>query len=190
MIGNIAKFIIGAIEKLTGYMGVISSDHAYIHKGKAYTAIIQAGSISAAYDICFKTPNPNDSGTEKGREYIHWRPIGLTTSADYVAWQLTEGESYTGGSAVTPRNRNRNYDDDSQMQAFVSNATCTPAGTLIAAGGVGTSGVVTAKSGGGASADDELLLKPDTVYCMTLTPDGATTVTAELFWYEEGGYEA
>ena len=29
-----------AIEKLTGYMGVIDSDHAYVHQGIAFTSII------------------------------------------------------------------------------------------------------------------------------------------------------
>lgn len=166
-------------ERETKYCGVISSDHAYIHKGLAYTAFISIGSISAAYDICFTTPN-----TASGK-LIHWRPIGITSSADYVSWQMTEGETFTGGTATTPRNRNRNFADDSKMQAFVYNATCTPAGTVVDIGGVGTSGIATAKAGGQSGADEELLLLPDTTYCLTLTPDGATVVTLKLFWYEE-----
>ena len=54
-------------ESLTGYIGTIGSDHAYIHNGIAFTAVIDVGSISGAYDIAFKTPT---------NKYVHWRPIG------------------------------------------------------------------------------------------------------------------
>jgi hypothetical protein len=175
-------------ENLTKYVGTIDSDHAYIHDGIAFTAIHVASGISAAYDICFKTPNAASG------KFVHWRPIGITTSADYCAFQLTEGETYTGGTAIVPINRNRALSAldgyATKMQAFVYNATCTPGGTVIQAGGVGTSGIATAKGGGGSSADQELVLKADTIYCLTLTPDGATDVTVELFWYEENkGYD-
>ena len=169
-----------AIEKDTGYMGTIGSDHAYIHKGIGFTAIINTGSISVAYDIAFTTP------TVASGLFVHWRPIGITSSADYVDVQLTEPETYTGGSAVTPINRNRNSTITSVMQAVVKGATATPAGTLIQSTGVGVSGNPAAKAGGGAAADQELVLIPNTTYLLTLTPDGATTCVLELFWYEEG----
>ena len=171
-------------EGLTKYKAVIGSDHAYIHKGLAFTAIISTGSISAAYRIAFKTP------ASAAGKYIHWRPIGITSSADYVSIKLTEGDTYTGGSDVTPINRNRTSSTVSVMQAFKTGVTSTPAGTVIQATGIGTAGNPTAISGGGAAADQELLLKPDTVYVFTLTPAGATSCELELFWYEEDGYHA
>jgi len=169
-----------SIEEYTGYIGVIDSDHAYIHSGIAFTSIINTGSISVAYDICFKTPL-----TTANHQYVHWRPVGITSSSEYVDIQMTEGETYTGGVAVTPINRNRNKTNSSEMQAFVKAATCTPAGTLIASTGVGSTGTPTATAGGGSGANEELLLKPDTIYTITLTPAGATTCILELFWYEE-----
>ena len=68
---------------------------------------------------------------------------------------------------------------------MVKGATASPAGTIISSGQVGTSGNPAAKAGGGASADQELLLYPSENYVLTLTPAGATTVILELFWYEE-----
>lgn len=166
-------------EGLTGYIAVITSDHAYVHASLAYTAIINTGSISATYDIAFTTPT-----VASGKE-IHWRPVGITTSADYVDFTLYEGDSYTGGTAVTPINRNRGSVQTTKMQTFVKGATVTPTGTIVSSGGIGSSGNPTARSGGGAAADQELILKQNTDYVLTLTPDGATTCVLELFWYEE-----
>ena len=168
-----------ANEDLTGYWGTIDSDHAYIHKGIAYKAIINTGSISAAYDIGFTTP------TVASGKYIHWRPIGITSSADYVDIQLTEDETISGGTTVTPVNMNRLTTHTSDMQAFAKGVTCTPAGTLIDSTGIGSSGNPTAKAGGGAGAEQEIVLKQNTKYCITLTPDSATTCILQLFWYEE-----
>jgi len=174
------SLIKGMVEGLTKFMAVISSDHAYIHDGIAYTAIVDSGSISAAYDIAFTTP------TVASGKFIHWRPIGATTSADYVSATLREGDSYTSGSAVTPINRNRLSSNTTTMQTFVKNATVDPSGTILQQTGIGTSGNPASQAGGGAGADEELVLKQDTDYVLTLVPDGATTCLLSLFWYEEG----
>ena len=166
-------------EDLTGYTAVIDSDHAYIHDGIAFTAIINTGAISAAYDIAFTTPDSNSG------KYIHWRPIGIDSSADYVDFVLREGDTFSSGTTVTPINRNRLSDKLSGMQTFVYNATCTPAGTIIQRGGIGTTGNPTVLAGGGSSASQELVLKQNTNYVLTLTPAGETTCNLELYWYEE-----
>lgn len=166
-------------EPFTGFNTIIGSDHAYIHAGKAFTALINTGSISAAYDIAFTTP------TVASGKYIHWRPIGIDTSADYVLTTLREGDTFSAGTTVTPIKRNRLSSGASVMQAFVKNATATPVGTIIQQGGIGTSGNAASRSGGGASADQELVLKQNTNYVLTLVPDGATIVNLSLFWYEE-----
>ena len=171
-------------EGLTKYAGVISSDHAYVHKGLALTAVVSAGSISSAYNISFKTP-----ATWAGK-YIHWRPSGIQTSANYCGVIMTEGESFTGGTAVVPINRNRNSSITTKMQSFAKGTTCTPAGTVVSQFGIGTAGVPSTTAGGGTGADQELLLKPDTTYNIALSPAGATIVTLELFWYEENGYHS
>lgn len=166
-------------EDLTKYQGVISSDHAYIHDGIAFTAIIEVTDVSAAYDIAFTTPSVASG------KFVHWRPIGITSSANYVDIKLREGDAFTGGSTVTPINRNRLAVNTSDMQTFVTNATVAPSGTIIQQTGIGTSGNPVAVSGGGAGAEQELVLAQDTDYVVTLTPDDTTTVVLSLFWYEE-----
>ena len=188
--GKLTEIFLAAWEKLTGFITVISSDHAYIHDARAQTAVINAGSISAAYDITFTTPSIASG------KFIHWRPIGITTSADYVSVVMTEDETSTGGTAVVPLNRNRAFaathpaEALSKITDMAKGATCTPAGIEVVNTGIGTSGNAAAKGGGGSGADEEFVLAQGTKYCITLTPDGATTVTLALFWYEENqGYD-
>ena len=167
----------GMKELFTGFMTVISSDHAYIHKGWAFTGLIKTPSITIPYHIAFKTP-----ATLKE---IHWRPLGLTTSANYVGVELREGDASTGGTDNIPINRNRKSILTSLMQSFKQGVIATPVGILIDIDGLGAAGNPASRSGGGSGGDEELLLKSDTDYVLTLTPDGATIVTAKLFWYEE-----
>ena len=167
-------------EAYTGYIGVIGSDHAYIHQGLAFTSIINTGSISSIYKISFKTPSVADS------LWVHWRPTGVTSSADYVELEIYEGDAFTGGTSVTPINRNRNSTTSSAMQAFYKGTTVTLAGTIVESAGVGSAGGFFSSSGGAASADQELVLKANTNYTIAITPAGTTTCIFELFWYEEG----
>lgn len=173
------EFLTQFQEELTKYVGVIGSDHAYIHDGIAFTAIINTGSISAAYDIAFTTP------TLASGKFIHWRPIGIDSSAGYVDFVLREGDSYSAGTTVTPINRNRLSGNVTKMQTFVTNATATPTGTIIQRGGIGTSGNPASRAGGGSAAAQEIVLKQNTDYVLTLTPDSATVCNLSLFWYEE-----
>jgi hypothetical protein len=166
-------------EGLTGFQASISSDHAYIHDGIAFTAIIEVTDVASAYDIAFTTPSVSSG------KFIHWRPIGITSSANYVDIKLREGDTFSAGSAVTPINRNRLATNTTNMQTMVTNATATPAGTVIQQTGIGTSGNPVAVSGGGAGAEQELVLAQDTNYVITITPDDTTTVVLSLFWYEE-----
>lgn len=170
-----------AQEAYTGYMGVITSDHAYIHKGIGKTIIIDLGSISAATRIGFTTP------TVASDKVLHWRPLGVTTSANYVEIKMTEDDSFTGGTDKldTIFCRHRAYGTTTAVQAFKSGVTSTPTGLVVQQAGVGSAGAPRARSGGTGGADEELVLLQDTDYVITLTPSGATAVILSLFWYEE-----
>ena len=176
---KVRSIFLNSEDSETGFITNIMSDHNYIHQGKALTAIINTGSISAAYKIGFKTPT-----VASGKD-VHFRPVGITTSADYVDIKLYEGDSFSGGSAVTPINRNRQSSTVTTMQSFSKGVTSTPTGTIIYETGVGTSGIAAAKAGGGSASEHELILKQNTDYVMVLTPDAATTVVISIFWYEE-----
>ena len=179
--GRVIKSMFSAIDRFVkGYI-VVQSDHSYIHDGIGFTAISALGSISSATYIGFETP------TVASGKFIHWRPTGLTSSANYVQVTLYEGDTYTGGTSVAPINRNRNLSTNhvSDMQEYKYGVTSSPSGTIIENFGVGSTGSPNARSGGAGSSNEELVLKPNTKYVMKLDPAGATTVTVKDFWYEE-----
>ena len=175
---KVTNTILGFKENLTGYNAVISSDHAYIHKGIGFNALVDLGSISAPTYISVLTPAASTN------KYIHWRPTGLQSSADYLTYKMTEADTSTGGDAVTPINRNRLSSNTADV-IVTKGVTSTPAGTLIQLFGIGVSGNTVARSGGGAQSEEEIVLKQNTKYIIEITPAGATSVTMELFWYEE-----
>jgi len=186
-IGELVNLETEKQEGLTKYQGVISSDHAYIHKGQAFTYIYQASDISSAVIIAFTTPS-----VESGK-FVHWRPLSGYTSNAGITVVMTEDESFTGGADVSGSiyDRNRGIDNTSEMQAFASGVTATPSGLLLQAGGSGSGGSVQSRAGGsGSGENEEIVLKTDTTYLITITPSASTDVITQLFWYEEEGYRA
>lgn len=98
---------------------------------------------------------------------------------------IYEGTGTTGGTTLTPVNRNRNYAESNPSQlAMVVNPTVTSLGTQIdaqvIAGGSGK------KSGGGSAGSLEYVLKPLTNYLFRLTNVNGTAHAAhmQLEWYE------
>lgn len=98
---------------------------------------------------------------------------------------IYEGTGTTGGTTLTPVNRNRNYADSNPSQvAMVVGPTVTSLGTEIdaqvIAGGSGK------KSGGGTAGSLEYVLKPLTNYLFRLTNVNGTAHAAhlQLEWYE------
>jgi hypothetical protein len=98
---------------------------------------------------------------------------------------IYEGTGTTGGTTLTPINRNRNYADSNPSQiAMVVNPTVTSLGTQldaqVIAGGSGK------KASGGAAGSLEYVLKPLTNYLFRLTNVNGTNHAAHLTleWYE------
>ena len=181
------KFL-GIFEGLTGYVGQISSDHAYIHKGQGFVVPLLTGSLSsgATYKIAFTTPS-----AESGK-YVHWRPSGGGGFSVGTSIETFEGStSVSGGTDLTPLNKNRNIPVASIMQSFKGGVTVGADGTRIQILSSGSAGSGSANQGGSGASSLELVLKPDTVYTVTITNRSASTATLvglELWWYEEVGY--
>lgn len=171
-----------AIERFTGGIKSISTDHAYIHNGQAFSFSAATTSIAAGgvYDFNITTPATG---------YVHWRPTTFGTSANITILELFEGatRSATGGT-ITPVNRNRNNATASAVTVNYA-VTTTATGTLLRSVTAGAGGV-TARAGGSASGEsEEFVLKPGTNYLLRLTNIGSTTATTAYltgFWYEEG----
>ncbi len=174
--------LIGQADRFTNQQSVMQADHTYIHAGIGFTIALDLGSISSAYHIAIETPAASTG------KYIHYRPSNakVTTSADSVQYLLRENiTSYTGGTVYTPFNRNRNNSNTSvtTVKYGVTPTVGTP--VLLDIMEIGSTGRPAARSGGGGGSGEEIILKPDTIYLLTFTPAGATSVGFTDFWYEE-----
>lgn len=168
------------IEPFTKFISVIQSDHAYIHKGLAYTLSTDVGAISTTYYIGFTTPASTVG-------YIHFRPAeaGITTSTENVSYKLYENVAYTGGTTYIPFNRKRNSTNVSSVIIKLG-VTATPGSALyIDNKQAGTAGNIFSASGGNSGGGDELILNPGTNYVFSFVPSGTTTIGFNSFWYEE-----
>lgn len=168
------------IDKLTSQQSIMQSDHTYIHAGISFSVALSLGSISAAYHIAFETPGP---GT-----YVHYRPSSsvVSTDANAVQFMMREGiASFTGGTEITPFNRNRN--NSNAAEVVVTNGVTPTIGSpvIIDIFSVGSTGFVFSSSGGSGGSGEEIILKPSTTYLFTFTPGGATNATFKNLWYEE-----
>lgn len=174
-----------ALERVTGGHAVITTDHALIHEGVAFTAAgvmtINTGKVGA---IFISVP---------AATYVHFNAAMISAN---TALTVSLMEQYTKApgdipSALTPMNRNR-------ISAITSALTITagPDVTPTSAAGAATLATVgvganqdSKKVGGAATSAHEWVLKPGYAYCLAITnASGSTsTVSYDLFWYEEGG---
>lgn len=174
----------GITDEFTGMYATITGDHHYIHMGMGYvhcgvTASINAG---ASESISFKTP-PATSG-----KTIHFRPVSYASTANALAVSIVQDAVMTGGTAIVPQNLNRFKPNASQVQ-ISTGATLSVAGTggTIFSDSVGSGGASNRGAGSGG-ANEERVLKPDTMYSITFSNIGSSTATLgyyTLFWYEE-----
>lgn len=167
-------------DRLTSAPLSMSTDHSYIHHGKAFTLSGKSGSVAAGSSatISFRTP---------ATKYAHWRPAVWSSTANLGELRIAQGSTFSGGSAATVYNRNHNSSKVSGV-VIKTGVSLTVEGTVKYYDTVGTGGNHTTRAGGGGGENHELVLKPDTEYTLTFSNIGATTATVfywQLFWYEE-----
>ena len=180
---TIAEIVEGARDKHTGFHTQITGDHRYIHDGRAFSYLGTTGSLNAAakYAISIKTPI-DTSGV-----YLHLRPAKFSATANTMSITIAEGSTTTGGSAAIPFNRDRNSANVSKA-VVTAGVTVSVAGTVIERDVVGGGSNPSNNEGGAGGANQELVLKPDTLYSIEIVNTGATTASTgyfEIFWYEE-----
>lgn len=187
MVNKLESIFLGAFERFTKFLTIIQADHAYIHEGIAFTYLGTTGTLaaSATTSIEFTTPSVASG------KYVHFRPTFLSSSANYMTMSLNEGSTTTGGGSVLTdiKNRNRISTKTSVMQTLKTAVTVSAAGAQIETLATGVAGGVTSSSGGqSGGANEELILKQNTIYTMTFANSGTVTATVgiyKLFWYEE-----
>jgi hypothetical protein len=180
---SIGERISAAVESFTSAFKMVTTDHAYIHAGIAYRVMGKTVSLAAGAKANVALTTPADTVG-----YAHMRPAAFASTANILEVRVTEGETITGGSVITPVNQNRN---SSRVSAVVakSGVTVTPAGLNVGTYSIGSGGAPSVpRSGGGFGQDNEILLKPATTYVFEFENIGSSTATVayyNLFWYEE-----
>lgn len=170
------------VENITGGMKNISTDHALIHGGQAFTAVNKftvANAASAYLEIIVPAG-----------AYVHFKPISMQSDGPKITIQLIEAPTITTGStAVTPVNRRRIGTPTASLLTVKNNPTAVSGGTILdqdyIGGGTGAGGSTT--SGGNAANDNEWVLKPATTYVIKVSNGGTapSDINVKTFWYEE-----
>lgn len=167
-------------ERVTSGFPTITTDHALIHEGKAFT-LAGTLAINAASASCVEVTVPAGA-------YVHFKPVTVTASGGPVTVSIIEAPTMTGGTTATPHNRKR-------IGTTANSAlTCKTGGTR-ANGTVldvlylpsATQGAN--RTGAGAGLSEEWVLHDNRTYCIEFANAAASTTTVgySLFWYEESG---
>lgn len=154
----------------------ITSEHNQIHKGKQY------------YICDFTTLQTDDS------ILMAFQPSGVDVHIVYevfaqseIQLNLEEEPSLTisGGTDVTPRNNNRNYDDNSSTTVTLD-PTVDTSGTNIASVSHGHASTnEKARATGVGKREREFVLPDDSTYTFeVVSKDDSNVVTYMAQWYE------
>lgn len=182
------------LERVTGMLPAINSDHAYIHYGIGYKAHIEVASLAGTNEYSFKTPSDR---------YVHFKNVcltGLGGSAKFSLKRGTEANLLTIDSAGTtpvsgltgPHNMNDSKGPEARTEI---KAAPTYTGSeegevwdIVSIVGDATN-QYTSVSETQRSDTEEFVMKPDTYYVLRLEKVGTDTPTQvilSLFFYEEG----
>lgn len=170
--------IVGPADGSTEIPMVIDYQHHEIHSGSAYF-------ISRAFTADDGVTDEVLLVTPAGATHAHMEiKVNATGQTDLMIYEDT---TRTGGTSLTPRNRNRNY-----LDASVITATHTPTGGVVGEmiasiifgldTSIGASGEI---AGGGAGSRHEIILKENTSYLIaTNSATDGNRITLVLDWYE------
>jgi hypothetical protein len=167
-------------DSASDVLETISYQHHEIHGGSSYRVSINkdvAG--SGTYNIAWTTADA-----------AKWPHMVWTVETEgEVEIMFYEGiTSWTGGSAITPLNADRNSGNASNITDMVYDGTLTlGTPTTLEAHVIGSaSGPVTSHSGGDASARNEWILDQGVKYAIVVTDQSGSSneVNIILDWYE------
>ena len=167
---------IAQIDASTHALQTISYEHHEVHSGSHYEIRINKDVANAGtYNLAFTTPDTT--------KWIHMVfGVSVELEADIV---LSENiTSFTGGSAVTPINNNRNSTNTSGLVDMEFDTTPTMGSPATLAHMVLGSG---RSIGGEARASSEIVLKQNTTYLLVISnQSGSAANETNIFlnWYE------
>jgi len=172
-----------SIDRHNNTLAITAYEHSEIHAGAAHRADAQAVDLAnaATLSIDFKTPA---SG-----KLMHFIVAASTeNAADIIFYEDIELSG--NGSAITPRNANRNFGDGGTVQFMFKDSTLVTTNTVVLGsrhiGSTGSRPSDPSIGGGQVVSRHEWVLRADTWYSVLLTnvSGGVQTVWIGLDWYE------
>ena len=160
----------------TGAQIVMDEVHAFVNRGIVYD--LSAKIALPASATIYLTGETNGA-------VVHFIRENYTSDQGGVEFRFLEDVVFTGGSAMSPKNRNRTSSNTATL-AVKSGATVTDTGTELYMVGLPTAESPQAR--GAQSGADEVpwVLASETNYAIEIKnlSNNAKTIYAELSWYE------
>jgi hypothetical protein len=164
-------------DKYSGSIVEISTEHSHIHDGDMFSFTLNFAGVAngAVSNAVFKTP---------ADKYIHLRRVEFYTSGSKVAAALLEAPTNAPAAGTdyiaNVINRNRNSINTTAMQTVKHSATINTAGSKT------MDSLVFGGNSPLRPNDQELILKPDTWYILSMTNNSgaAADINAYISWYE------
>ena len=161
------------IDPTTNMIKSIDAPHYEIHEGHHFNYCDYALNQAVDTTIEFVMTTPNTT------EWVHFT-FSVYASAGATLELYVETSGVTGGTAITPRNNNRNSSNTSSVTLVKDPASITSDGTRASgylAGGTRTSGI--------ASREQEYILKQNTAYLVRITSlANSNNISWCAEWYE------
>ena len=159
----------------------ILAEHALIHKGLLFSAVHKFDNVASGATVYLALTTPANIE-------VHLKVALIVTDSEKILVTVTEDATYSGGTQVSPFNRNRNSANASLTNIF-SGVTGVSGGTNIDVdylGGGASPGPKATAIGTEVAGTTEWVLKPSTNYVISIRNDGASTasIIVKLIWYE------
>ena len=167
-------------DRATYALNTVDYAHHEIHSGSSFVAHhIQDVTASGTINVTITTPNTTRWA------HMLWI-IGTELEAEL---RFYEGSTATGGTTITPMNRNRNSSGTSTC-VVMGTPTVGTVGSLIFADHLG-GGAASARFGGETRGDHEWVLKQNTTYTVQMVnmTGSANYMSVALDWYEHTNKE-
>lgn len=165
-----------------GLDAIVSTDvrNNSVDKGELFQFFHKFDVLAGAtYNIVFTTPSDRD---------VRDMPSVISTSVDKVTFQFFEGATFTGGTAITGYNQNR-QSVVLPLLSIKGNATITTTGNQVAQVWMaGAESIGQTRSGSqGGGGETHWKLKRNTTYLLRFINGSSATNTIQLneIWLEE-----
>jgi hypothetical protein len=172
------RVIGGPTDPISDIPVTILFEHHQVHEGEAYEYVYPLTALGSGNNLDFRLVVPTYANVLHGPHFYFEMDCLSQTS-----YYLYEGATFSApGTAQNVYNRNRNSANIPGMGVYLAPTTSTT-GTKLTEGVIGDGTV-----GGNGNAQEEFVLKSNTLYLLRLTANAASdSVCVRMKWYEDLG---